>query len=536
MRRLYLYRISPIILLLVLLFCTSVYALHGSTAADGSNCQALHDINITGAGINIGLIAVRNVRDTHQAFNDSNGPHVFNYDYSTSGVNYMGGLITGHDTWVAGIIASRGWTGYLDSIGTAPGCDLYSARVVNDACNISMSYVENALEALINTYGCKVIVTAVALAGEADGSSDYSLMYDYFANTGDVIFALASGNNASHPYIFGDIYNGITTAALIDEPNDFYIRIGNMSATGPTVDGRNKPDISCPGSSQTTTSVWSDVAYYNTIKDGATSFAVPQTGGIAALLLEYANQSPALNDGYSEVIRAVIVNSTFPNILDKNGNFTDPANQTWHPHRGYGRIDAYRAYLTLSADQLVAGNSTDAVRGWAYDVLGDSQVHTYLVNAQRRERLVMTVAWNREVTRQWQAQSWKYYDESGTKFNIDITVTDPCGTEVYWETDALNNLTKMDILLELAGEYEITLTNTTSKTRDYGMVFERLGPLTCDFNVDYIVDWLDLGQLASDWLSAAGDTDVVPDGVINAIDYTVFVENWLKTDEQYYNP
>jgi hypothetical protein len=528
--------------LLLAVICSNAYALQGSTAENGSNAQAVHDINITGRGIKVGLISIRNVRDTHEAFKDSNNTtHVFNFDYSGSGVDYLGGPLPGHDTWVAGIIASKGWTGHQADIGVSPDCNLYSARVISDAGGISTIYVENALEALINTYGCKVIVTAIALSGDANGLSSYSLMYDYFAYTGDTVFALASGNGPTNPSIFGDAYNGITTAALIDEPSDFYLKVGNLSSPGPTIDGRKKPEISCPGSSQTTTSIASDTASYTTAKDGATSFAVPQTGGAAALLLEYANQTAEPDDGHNEVIKAVIVNSTFPNIRDKAGNFTNPASQTWHTQRGYGRVDAYRSYLTLSADKVAAGAPIDSTAGWTYNTLGGWQTHTYFINAHRRERLVLTVTWNRAVTRTRNGPSWpwEYHDESAAKFNIDVTIKDPCNTVVYSETDTLNNLVKIDIPLELTGEYEITLGNTTSKARGYGLAFELLPPLTGDFNGDYIVDESDLRQMALDWLTAGLDTDIVPDspdGMVNFLDFAKLADFWLEIDSRYFNP
>jgi hypothetical protein len=363
-------------------------------------------------------------------------------------------------------------------------------------------------------------------------------MYDYFAYTNDVIFALASGNDSLNPSIFGDAYNGITTAALIDEPNNFYLRVGNLSNFGPTIDGRKKPEISCPGSSQTTTSIGSDTSSYTTLKDGATSFCVPQTGGVAALLLGYADSTTEPNDSRNEVIKAVIVNSTFPNIRDKNGNFTDPANQTWHPQRGYGRIDAYHAYLTLSADKVAAGTPINSTSGWAYNTLSNSQTHTYSINAQRRERLVLTVTWNRAVTRtrKYPFSPWEYKDEEPNKFNIDVTVKDPCNTVVYSEANSINNLEKIDLILPADGNYTVSLKNTTSKNRAYGLAFEILPPLTGDFDIDYVVDRNDLNQIAFDWLTSEPDTDIIVDGIVNWLDFTEFADNWLKVDARYYNP
>ena len=75
------------------------------------------------------------------------------------------------------------------------------------------------------------------------------------------------------------------------------------------------------------------------------------------------------DDNQSEVIKVVIVNSAFGNINDKGGNPTYPAdpNNTWHSDRGYGRIDALRAYELLSADKVAEGADITQARGWAYD-------------------------------------------------------------------------------------------------------------------------------------------------------------------------
>lgn len=77
------------------------------------------------------------------------------------------------------------------------------------------------------------------------------------------------------------------------------------------------------------------------------------------MLLSYADTTEEPDDGRSEVIKAVIVNSAFPNINDKSGNWTDPNQFTWHPHRGYGRIDALQAFETLSCPKVFSGGTKD---------------------------------------------------------------------------------------------------------------------------------------------------------------------------------
>jgi len=545
MKKVSVYRYCLIISLPLAFFCGGVCALQYSTAVDGSNAQAVHQLGITGEGIKIGLITFGNVQADHLAFLDANGQTgVFNHNY-TGDTN--GFLYNFHDTPFAGIIKSRGTYNHPNDIGVAPDAEIHCGRVVRGDGVLQQSYIQDALTGLIDDNDCKIIVTGIQLGPDdvtANGQSQWTLMYDYFAQQYDVVFANASGNFYSNITVFGDAYNGITTGGLREtEPNKFF-RVGDANCPGPTIDGRRKPDVTAPSTNQVAPGYSGSNNYWNPgYGDGATSWAVPHTAGVAALLLEYANQTADADDSHSEVIKVVIVNSTFPNIDNKAGNPTNPAdpNNTWHYQRGYGRIDALRAYQTLYAGRISRGSTITSTAGWAYDTMAGSATHSYIITGGKNERLVLTVTWNRVVTRDRKRPSdpWVYSDEEPNKFNIDVTIKDPCNTVVYSENDANNNLIKVDMPLELTGEYEITLTNTTSKTRGYAMAFERLAPLTGDFNIDYIVDELDLRQMAFDWLTAGPDTDIVPDepdGIVNWLDFAKFADNWLKIEPKYYNP
>lgn len=521
-----------IISLFLAVFCSGVYGLAGSTAANGSNAQAVHQLGITGEGVKVGLITFGNVQADHLAFLDSNGQTgVFNHNYTGDG---YGSLYTFHDTPFAGIIKSRGSYDHPNDIGVAPDAEIHCGRVIDYNSYITAGYLQDAIIGEVNI-GCKVIVTGIAFgAGDvvADGQSQWTLMYDYFAEQNDVVFAIAAGNSFPNVTVFGDAYNGITTGGLEEPVTDNYYRVGDVTCPGPTVDGRKKPDVMTPSTYQVTPGYSSGSNnYWNPgYGDGATSWAVPHTAGVAALLLQYANQTPDANTGHSEVIKAVIVNSTFPNIRDKSGNFTDPANRTWDPNRGYGRIDALRAYQTLSAGRVRRSTTITSTAGWAYDTMSSSAMHTYIIAGQKNERLILTVTWNRQTRKTGSS----YFDETSPKFNIDVNVAS--STQVLFsEANSLNNLEKVDILLPADGNYTVSLKNTTSKSnRAYGLAFERLPPLTGDFNTDYIVDYLDLEQMAADWLTAQPDTDIVSDGMVNWLDFTEFADNWLKIEPKYY--
>jgi hypothetical protein len=125
------------------------------------------------------------------------------------------------------------------------------------------------------------------------------------------------------------------------------------------------------------------------------------------------------------------------------------------------------------------------------------------------------------------------------KSNLDVTVKNPSGGTIFSETDDVNNLEKIDLLLPADGNYTVSLNNPTSKSRAYGLAFELLPPLTGDFDINYIVDDNDLRQMTLDWLTAGPDTDIVPDipdGIVNFLDFAKFADNWLKIDSRYYNP
>jgi len=193
-----------------------VYGLAGSTGPDGSNAQGVHGLGETGEGVNVGVVSLRNTRITHEAFKDPNGvSHAFSYDFTGDGI-----AITDHDTYMAGIVASRGGASYPNEIGVAPGANIHSARIADDNSNMTNIFLTDALDELIIVQNCRVISTGFQSVLIPDGDSAWTKIYDYYACEYDVVFANASGNNAPAVTVVGDAYNGITTGGLrVTEPD-----------------------------------------------------------------------------------------------------------------------------------------------------------------------------------------------------------------------------------------------------------------------------------------------------------------------------
>ncbi|MDH4203741.1 MAG: S8 family serine peptidase [Phycisphaerae bacterium] len=550
------------------LFSTLTYGLHNSTGPNGSNVQDVWTAGTgyTGQGVAVGLISQDHARLTHEAFAGIDP----NNWYDATGHNTY--TPSWHDTPVGGIICSRGGAAYPNDKGAAPDAELYTVKVVYDS-GIAPAWIQDALDYLVDPERqCQVVVTGIALYSTADpipdGNSIWSLIYDYYAYQHNMVFATASGNFNPEISVFGDTYNSITTGGLFIDANDVYHQVGAIdgsgSNAGPTHDGRKKPDIVAPSQKQWFPYVSNDTSWIY-IKDvsasyddrGQTSWAVPHTGGVAAVLLEYANESAEPNDDQNEVIKAVIVNSALPNILDKSGNETidrsDPnwplEIEAWNTDRGYGRIDAKRAYDILSSP----GITTTQSKGWTYDSVASGQPDSYIIKGAKNKRLVLTLTWNRRViwTDQKSGLPPKYngimeLGEIETFLaDLDLEINDPNGIPIPLTSSDKDNLEKFDLLLSKTGNYEIkVVAKADSESANYALAFELLDPLEADFNIDYVVNEFDLADFSSFWLDSGCDNSNEPcfpynlngNDTINLVDFSIVAQQWLTYDNRYYSP
>ena len=513
------------------------YGLEESTGPGGSNSAAVHQLGETGEGVNVGLILYRNVLTTHEAFKDANGvTHAFNYDFTGDGNS-----IYAHDTQLAGIIASRG--GVANDIGVAPGADIYCARVVDNSNGISWAELDNALKSLITNHNCRVIVTGFEQTGisDANGNTPWTMLYDYYAYQYGVIFTNAAGNQNTYVTIFGDAYNGITTGGLRlnDLNNQYeYRMVGSSSGSGPTTDGRHKPDITAPSQSQTVPTSASDTSWTTVGSTGGeTSWSAPQAAGAAALLLGLADTTPGPNDNNSVVIKAVLVNSAMPNVNSKTGINTNPADpcNTWHKDRGYGRLDCLRAYQVLDTNEVEPETIITQDRGWGYGKIAEGQSNTYTIHIVQRCRLIATTTWHRRID--WDTLT-------GYLANMDVNVVSPYEPNAIFSKaqfgyDESDNLIKCDLPVLTPGDYTIEISNnsTTNETANYGFAFELHPIMSGDLpQVDYIVDHNDLSTLTADWLSNDSPLDLLlsPNGVIDFADFAILAQDWLQIDPFYY--
>ncbi|MBC8377854.1 MAG: S8 family serine peptidase [Planctomycetes bacterium] len=459
------HQLCGFILTAVTLLSVVTFGMKDAVGTNGVNAYAVHEKGITGDGVNIALLSVGNVRESHAAFERSYGSAVRLYDFGGEGL-----ARSNHDTHLAGIIISAGSPTHPAQIGVSPGAKIHSGRI--SGRQVQTKYLQEALDELILKKNCRVIVTGIQISSEnvvPDGTSYWTKIYDYYGETYDVLFANAAGNFTPYTTIFGDSYNGITTAGLCKDNENHYRQMGRASNSGPTLDGRNKPDVSAPTENLTVPASSGDDLWAAADPNGLglTSFAVPYTAGVAALLFEAAGKTPADDDDRTEVIKAVMVNSTFTDLVDKNGLAANSAG--WNRDYGYGRLDALRAYETLTADRIVKDRSARQSKGWAYDTMPQNTEHIYRLAGRDGQQLVATVTWHRKLIK---LSSTRYIKEPVT-FELSLKIISPSGKTVVFETPDRNNLIKINHRLNEDGDYQIVLKNPTeADNRDYGLAFE----------------------------------------------------------------
>ena len=462
-------------LIIFLSIAYSAFGLKEAIGENGVNAYVVHQQGITGAGVNIALLTNGNARDGHIAFERENGSAVRLYDFTDSGLSR-----SSHDTHMAGIILSKGSPDHPDQIGVAPGARLHSARFSNK--QLYARNITKALDELIRNHHCRIIMTGIQLPKEiviADGDSGWTKLYDYYAETYDVIFIGAAGNSSPLVTVFGDAYNGITTAGMVkSDPNGIYDKIGSISNHGPTADGRKKPEVAAPTQGLVAPTSSGD-NHWSTLDEkgrGLTSYAIPHTAGVAALLLEAAAKSPVENDDRTEVIKAIIINSANPSPFNGSSRFGSTADSitAWKADSGYGKLDALRAYETLTAKPITRKTPARQTKGWAYGIMSKNETHEYQIQAAQGQRLIVTVTWHRKLNK----IEKKYFQEPN-RFYLDLKIISPSGKMLTFETAGRNNLIKTDLLLKEDGLYAISLKNPTpAENRDYGLAFEIAEPQT----------------------------------------------------------
>jgi len=307
--------------------------------------------SITGRGILVGVIGTGIDLSHH----DLTGKVATSKDFSTKGIEDQ----IGHDTAVAGTIAGKGAKNWRFR-GIAYEAQLAIAKVTQDDGSAEEDILIDALEWLASQ-GVQVINFSITSDCVTDGKDPVSREVNYLSQKRGIGIVCAAGNYGPTHYSIGSpgaAEEAITVGCV---NNRDVLRLA--SSRGPTLDGRVKPDCVAPGErvlaarAHGTHSCDIHGDYYGFFD--LTSFATPHVTGIYALLKQvFPKALPALikrailescDKAYMPVIAKIAAMPTgflyrlkalLKRLLARK-KFDEEYSL------GYGRVNAYRAFLKL---------------------------------------------------------------------------------------------------------------------------------------------------------------------------------------------
>lgn len=333
---------------------TLLAARPATTRADAIGLSELRaaEPSLTGAGVAVAQPeAAYNAAETYEV-----NPAYTGVDQPASLFTYISDLGT-----AATFPNSVGFeSGHADSVAT----NFYG---LNSGVAPGVSSVDNYLA---DTFISNYIATLTPIRAQVVNQS-------FIAN--DTPANLQALNDAYDNYVatYGTIIvSAVGNGGQVNSPATAYNVIGvadddGGSSTGPTSDGRSKPDITAPG--------------------GATSFSTPFVSGAAALLVQagqqgYGGAGPATEAAAVDprTIKALLLNGAV-----KPAGWTHTPTAPLDPNSGAGVLNIYNSFLQLQAGQhsasstsatpsvggahpAVAGGNIGSLAGWNLATLTSS--------------------------------------------------------------------------------------------------------------------------------------------------------------------
>ena len=232
---------------------------------------------LQGRGITIGVVDT-GVDVTHP---DLAGQVAATRDYTGQGF----GDGHGHGTHVCGIAAGSGVSSGGKYVGVAPEATLVVAKVLRDDGSGMSSDVMAGVEWAVEQ-GARVINVSLGSTGPCDGSDALSAVCDAAWRTG-VVMCVAAGNEGPGAGTVGS--PGCARQVITVGASDDADAVAGFSSRGPTLDGRQKPDICLPGSgivsARAKGTVMGTPVDERYTRASGTSMATPHATGAVALML-----------------------------------------------------------------------------------------------------------------------------------------------------------------------------------------------------------------------------------------------------------
>lgn len=386
------------------------------------------------------------------------------------------------------------------------------------------------IESLSERYG----ILVVAGIGNGTESKD-SVLYP------------GAGSNA----IGVGVIDSLNTDNLLVKLATFALAYPEHSSTGPTNDGRCKPDIVAPGDC-----LAADIIEPNKYEPTGnwSSFATPVVAGAAGLLIQKAKQEPDLSMAVSPyggncVIKALLLNSAIKLPFWHKGNLSkdDDHSAPLDYIQGAGMLNAVGAYNNLIAGRKKPGET--AQTGWDLNQLDNkiitSNIYQVKIDNPADKYITATLCWNRHYEKTYpfnplldknsdlRMEVWAVDNNNpDNKYLLDYSDSKIDNVEhIYAKTDP--NFTDYEIILSINNN------GCPANTQRYGFAWN----VTCeqeesnywyDINADGIVDKADFKIISNNLENSLNSTDEYLMGDIN-LDGKIKVDDLMALLEKFDN-
>jgi hypothetical protein len=416
------------------------------------------------------------------------------------------------------------------------GADTFNTRGVAYGARIAFSTYPSASETSVFTkhmthYSQGAFIGTNSWGTDSTRSYDGgSRAIDTFLHDNDdalVTHAASNGSIVTNPE---NAKNSLCVSASVNGSGLDQMCAG-IGGSGPTLDGRRKPEVTAPGCSIASSSGASGCT---TATLNGTSMATPAVGGLAVLVRQYyvngfyPTGSAVTGDAFSPsgpLIKATIVNGA-QDITTAPGYPSD--------REGWGRVLG-DASLFFGGDTrtMVVREARNASAGALSS--GDSYGCAITV-ASDTLPLRITMSYH-DAPAQVNAALTPVND-------LDLIVTSPDGTEYRGNVfangfsvaggsaDSLNNTEQVHIAAPLAGTWSIRIAATAVNAGPQGYALVASGLVGegthCpgDFNQDGGVDGLDIEAFFIAWSAGEAAADLNEDGGIDGGDIEAFFLAW----------
>jgi len=387
-----------------------------------------------------------------------------------------------------------------------------------------------------------------------------------------VVASIGNGADAHAPVFYPGAGANVIGVGVVDSVNtddlatnlaNFALAYPEHSSTGPTDDGRCKPDIVAPGNCLA--AELSEPNRYEPTGNWS-SFSAPVVAGAVGLLIQKAREVPDLNpavspDGGNCVIKAILLNSAtklpywHKGELQTDDDHVSPLDYV----QGAGMLNAVSAY-----EHLIAGLSKPSdvpTTGWDLNMLDKIQMpqNTYEIRLDEPagKLITATVVWNRHYNTEY---PFEPAPEKDCNLRLELWATDPDNPNNDYRLDysdsSVDNVEHIHIAADANyTNYKIVVSFSNIENPKEPALSQRYGfawnvqnkqetdnIFWYDINADGIVNEADILIMLNNLLSTKTTDsyligDINPNGVIDTYDLVEILDNrnrqaqWLIKQE-----